>query len=203
MGLVSSLNRPGGNMTGFSFLATAVVAKLLEVLRETAPDAAVTAVLVNPANPQSGAYVMEAREAARVLGLRLFVIEAGTEAEIDSAFATLVQRKAGALLLAGDTFFHSRFEQLAMLAARHAIPAISQDLDFPSAGGLMSYGASIADADREVGAYAGRILRGAKPADLPVQLSMRVKLILNLKTAKALGLTIPLPLLARADEVIE
>jgi putative tryptophan/tyrosine transport system substrate-binding protein len=203
MGLVGSFNRPGGSMTGVSFLSTAVVAKMLEVLHEVAPNTAVIAALMNPANPQAEADAREVQEAARVLGLELQVLNVGNQAEIDTAFASLVQRHAGGLLIEGDGLFVTRMKQLVVLTARHGIAAIYQGRDFPDAGGLMSYGANRVDALRMAGVYAGRILKGEKPADLPVQQSTKVELIINLATAKALGLTIPLPLLGRADEVIE
>jgi putative ABC transport system substrate-binding protein len=203
MGLVDSLNRPGGNITGVSFLSSAVMAKMLEVLHEVAPNTAVIAALVNPANPQAEADTGEAQEAARFLGLQVHVLNARNESDIDTAFATLVQRHAGALLIEGDGLFVTRMKQLVVLTARHATPAIYQGRDFPDAGGLMSYGASRANALRVAGVYAGRILKGEKPADLPVQQSTKVELIINLTTAKALGITVPISLLGRADEVIE
>jgi putative ABC transport system substrate-binding protein len=203
LGLVAGLNRPGGNMTGVSFVATAVVAKMLEVLHEAIPKATVVAVLVNPANPNSENNAREAQEAVRILGLDLHVLHASTQREIDQAIATLVERRVGALLITGDAFFTDQFDQLVALLARHSIPAISSNRDFADAGGLMSYGSSITDAYRISGGYVGRILKGEKAADLPVQQSTRVDLILNLKTAKSLGITFPLTLLGRADEVIE
>jgi putative ABC transport system substrate-binding protein len=203
MGFVSSLNRPGGNITGVSFLSSAVMAKMLEVLHEVVPNAAVMAAIVNPANPQADADTREAQEAARVVGVQLHVLNVSTASEIEIAFASLVQRRAGALLIEGDGLFGTRMKQLVVLTARHGIPAIFQGRDFPDAGGLMSYGASRADALRVAGVYTGRILNGEKPVDLPVQQSVKVELVINMITAKALGLTIPPTLLARADEVIE
>jgi putative ABC transport system substrate-binding protein len=203
LGLVASLNQPGVNITGVSFLSSAVMAKMLEILHDVVPNTAVIAALVNPTNPQAAADTREALEAARVLGLQVHVLNARNESDIDAAFVTLVQRHAGALLIEGDGLFGTRMKQLVVLTARHAIPAIFQGRDFPDAGGLLSYGASRADALRIAGVYTGRILKGEKAADLPVHQSTKVELILNLATAKALGLTVPPSLLARADEVIE
>jgi ABC-type uncharacterized transport system substrate-binding protein len=203
LGLVASLNQPGVNITGASFLSSAVMAKMLEILHDVVPNTAVIAVLVNPTNPQAEADTRDALEAARVLGLQVHVLNAGNESDIDSAFVTLVQRRAGALLIEGDGLFAIRMKQLVVLTARHAIPAIYQGRDFPDAGGLLSYGASRADALRIAGEYTGRILKGEKPADLPVQQSTKVELILNLATAKALGLEMPTSILLRANEVIE
>ena len=168
-----------------------------------APNTAVIAALVNPANPQTEADIIQAQQAARVLGLQLHILRASTAGDIYTAFATLVQRHAGALLIEGDGFFTVRMKQLVVLTARHAIPTIYQGRDFPDTGGLMSYGANRLDAVRLAGVYSGRILNGEKPADLPVQQSTKVQLIINLATAKALGVTIPETLLATADEVIE
>ena len=203
LGFVGSLNRPGGNMTGVSFLSSALMAKMLQILREVAPNTAVIAALVNPANPQTETDIKETQEAARVLGLQLHVLKASTAGDIDTAFAILVQQHVGALLIEGDGLFTVRMKQLVVLTARHAIPAIYQGRDFPDAGGLMSYGANRPDATRLAGVYSGRILNGEKPADLPVRQSTKVELIINLATAKALGLTIPETLLATADEVIQ
>jgi putative tryptophan/tyrosine transport system substrate-binding protein len=203
LGLVASLNRPGGNITGVSFLSTAVVAKMLELLHEAVPSAAIIAVLVNPGNPNGETDTREAQEAARILGLQVLVLHASNDREIDAAFATLVERRAGALLAAGDAFFGDRRDRLAALSARHAIPMIMRAPEFARAGGLMGYGANQAEAIHLAGGYVGRILKGVKPADLPVQLSTKVDLVINLKTAKALGLTIPETLLATADEVIQ
>jgi putative tryptophan/tyrosine transport system substrate-binding protein len=203
LGLVASLNRPGGNITGVSFLSTTTAAIRLQMLHEAVPKAAVIGALVNPANPKAEPDTREAQEAARKLGLQLHVLHASSDQDIDAAFATLVQRRAGALVIDGDVFFSDRLVQLAILSARHAIPAIYTSRGFPDAGGLMSYGASNIDADRLAGGYVGRILKGDKPADLPVQQAVKVELIINLKTAKTLGLTFPITLLGRADEVIE
>jgi putative ABC transport system substrate-binding protein len=203
MGLVPNLNRPGGNVTGVSFLATTTVAIRLQMLHEVAPKAAVIGALINPTNPNAEPNAREAQEAARKLGLELHVLHVSRDQDIDAAFATLVQRRAEALVIDGDTFLSSRMVQLAILSARHVMPAIYSGRDFPDAGGLMSYGASNIDADRLGGVYVGRILKGDKPADLPVQQAVKVELIINLKTAKAIGITFPLTLLGRADEVIE
>ena len=204
IGLVGSLNRPSGNITGVSFLSSAVMAKMLEVLRGVVPDTAVIAALVNPDNPQSEADTRDAQDAARTLGLQLPVLSARTESDINTAFEALVQRNVAGLLIEGDPFFGTAaMKQLVALTTRHAIPAIYQGRELPHAGGLMSYGASRTEALRLAGVYAGRILKGEKPADLPVQQSTKIELIINLKAAKALGLNMPPSLLARADEVIE
>ena len=203
IGLVGSLNRPSGNITGVSFLSSAVMAKMLEVLHEGVPNTTVVAALVNPDNPQSEADTRDAQDAARTLGMQLHVLSARTEGDINTAFETLVQRNAGGLLIEGDPFLFSRMKQLVVLTARHAIPALYQSCDFPDAGGLMSYGASRTDALRLSGVYTGRILKGEKPADLPVMQSIKFQLVINLNTAKALGFEISPSLLARADEVIE
>ncbi len=203
MGLVDSLNRPGGNITGVSFLSSDIVTKMLEALHELLPKGARIAALVNPTNQNAAVDTKEAEAAARTLGLELQVLNASNEREIDDAFALLVERRAGALLIEGDPFFIGRMKQLVVLTARHAIPAIYQSRDFPDAGGLMSYGANRSDALRVAGGYTGRILKGAKPADLPVQLATKLELVVNLNTAKALRLDVPPTLLARADEVIE
>jgi putative ABC transport system substrate-binding protein len=203
MGLVDSLNRPGGNITGVSFLSSDIVAKMLEALHELMPKAARIAVLVNPTNQNAAADTTEAEAATRTLGLELQVLNASNAGEIDDAFALLVERRAAALLIEGDPFFAGRMKQLVVLTARHAIPAIYQGRDFPDAGGLISYGANRADALRVAGDYTGRILKGAKPADLPVQLATKLELVVNLYTAKALRLDVPPTLLVRANEVIE
>jgi putative ABC transport system substrate-binding protein len=203
MGLVDSLNRPGGNITGVSFLSSDIVAKMLEALHELMPKTARIAALVNPTNQNAAVDTKEAEAAARTLGLELQVLNASNASEIDDAFALLVEQRAAALLIEGDPFFIGRMKQLVVLTARHAIPAIYQGRDFPDAGGLMSYGANRSDALRLAGGYTGRILKGERPVDLPVQLATKVELVVNLNTAKALGLKIPLPLLGRADEVIE
>jgi putative ABC transport system substrate-binding protein len=202
-GLVASLNRPGGNITGVSFLSTAIAAKELEVLHGVAPDTAVVAALVNPTNPTTEGELRDWQEAARILGLRLQILNASTGRDIDAAFETLVQGRVRALIIQGESFFNSRLKQLVALTVRHAIPAIYTGREFVDAGGLMSYGANIPEAFRITGLYAGRILKGERPGDLPVQQATKVELIVNLTTAKAIGLTVPLSLLAIADEVIE
>jgi putative ABC transport system substrate-binding protein len=204
LGLVASLNRPGGNLTGVTNLNVEVGPKRVELLHELLPSATLIAVLVNPTNPTIGEpFVRDLEAAARTLGLKLHVLHASTERDFDTVFATLVQLRAGALVISPDQFLTSRIEQLARLTLRHGVPAISQLRQFTAAGGLASYGSSETEYYRPVGIYTGRILNGEKPADLPVQRSSKVELIINLKTASTLGLTIPLPLLGRADEVIE
>jgi len=203
LGLVASLARPGGNLTGVVTLSGELGLKRLELLHELVPTATTLALLVNPTYPNAEALASTLQAEARILGLQLQVLHASTEREIDQVFATLVQLRAGGLVIATDPFFLTRSEQFAALALRHAIPSIFQYRAFAMAGGLMSYGTSIEDLNRQAGIYTGRILKGEKPADLPVQQATKVELIINLKTAKALGLTIPLSLLGRADEVIE
>ncbi len=203
-GLVTSLSRPGGNVTGVVTLNVEVAAKRLELLHELVPTATIVALLVNPTNPTLAETITRDLEvAARTLGVQLHVLHASSEREIDTAFATLVELRAGALVIGADAFFNSRSEQLAALTLRHAVPAIYQFREFVSAGGLMSYGSTVADTYRPLGVLTGRILKGEKPAELPVQQATKVELIINMKTAKALGLTVPLPLLGRADAVIE
>ncbi len=202
-GLVASLARPGGNLTGVSFLVVELYPKRLELLSELVPQAKVIALLVNPNLPETARVIPDVQEAARSKGVQIHILEASTESEIDAAFATLVQLQAGALLVGSDPFFNSRRELLVALASRHAVPAIYQGREFPATGGLISYGASFTSVFRQLGIYAGRILKGAKPADLPVEQPTRFELVINLNTAKALGLTVPQALLARADEVIE
>jgi putative tryptophan/tyrosine transport system substrate-binding protein len=202
-GLVVSLNRPGGNLTGVSTLGGELGPKRLEVLRELLPAATSLAVLLNPTGPNVESTLRDLQAAARTLGVALHVLHASTESEFEMAFAIVAQLRAGGLSIGPDGFFFSRSEQLAALGLRHAVPTIFQNREFPAAGGLMSYGASTLDSYRLMGLYAGRILKGEKPADLPVQQATRVELVINMKTAKALGLTFPLTLLGRADEVIE
>ncbi len=204
LGLVASLSRPGGNVTGVTSLAVEVGPKRLELAHDLIPTATIMALLVNPTNPLAEAVSRDLQAAARTLGLELHVLHASTERDFEAVFTTLVQLRAAALVIgSADPFFTSRAEQLAALALRHAVPAIYQFREFAAAGGLVSYGGRVTDSYRQAGVYTGRILKGEKPADLPVQQSTKVELIINLKTAKALGLTIPLPLLGRADEVIE
>jgi putative tryptophan/tyrosine transport system substrate-binding protein len=202
-GLVTTMNRPGGNVTGASRLAITLAPKRLELLHELSPKATVIGLLVNPTNPRSGLVVQQIEEAARALGIRLHVLKASTEGELDSVFASLVQLGVGALLVAQEPSYIRWREQIIALAARHTIPTTYGQREYPAAGGLMSYDASAADSFRQVGVYVGRILKGEKPADLPVMQPTKFELVLNLKTAKALGLTIPDKLLALADEVIE
>ena len=203
VGLVPSLARPGGNLTGVTNLTAEVAPKRLEMLHAVVPTTTI-ALLVNPKSPElSEPQSQELQVAARKLELQLHVLNASTESEIDTAFATLVQLRAGGLVIGADALFSSRVEQLAALALRHRIPAIYQFPEFTAAGGLMSYGNNLRDMLRLSGLYTGRILKGEKPADLPVQQATKVELIINLKTAKALGLTMPTALLVRADEVIE
>jgi putative tryptophan/tyrosine transport system substrate-binding protein len=202
-GLVASLARPGGNLTGVSMMNAELMAKRVELLSELVPHARVIALLVNPDNPGAERMMREVPEAARAKGAQLQILKAGTESEIDAAFATLVQLHAGALVVQADPLFGRRREQLAELASRHAIPAIYDWREFVAVGGLISYGPSRSVAIRQLGIYVGKILNGAKPADLPVQQPTTFELVVNLNTAKALGLTVPPSILARADEVIE
>jgi len=203
LGLVSSLNRPGGNVTGVTFLVNALGAKRLELLRELVPSAKIVGFLVNPANPTSESVTADTQAAARALGIELVIRNARGESDIDSAFESLAQERVNAVIIGTDQLFTSRRDQLVALAARHALPAIHYLREFADAGGLISYGASITDAYRLAGGYAGRILKGEKPADLPVQQTVKFELAINANTAKALGLTVPDKLLVAADEVIE
>jgi putative ABC transport system substrate-binding protein len=203
-GLVASLARPGGNLTGVSMLLDELTAKRLVLLTELVPRAQVIALLMNPSNRTSAERVIrEVEEAARTRGSQLHVLKAGSEGEIDTAFASLVELQAGALVVAADPFLSSRREQIVALASRHAVPSIYAWREFTAAGGLISYGASLTSAFRLVGHYAGKVLKGTKPADLPVQQPTTFELVINLKTAKALGLAVPPTVLAIADEVIE
>jgi ABC-type uncharacterized transport system substrate-binding protein len=203
LGLVASLSRPGGNLTGVTSLTTEVGPKRLELLHEAVPAATLIGLLLNPTNPQNEAFLRDQQAAARILGVQLHVLYASAERDFDAAFATLVQLRAGGLVIGPDAFVNSRTEQLAALALRHAVPTSFQGRDGAAAGGLMSYGGSITEAIRLAGVYTGRILKGEKPADLPVQQATKFEMILNLKTAKALDLTVPTSTLLRADEVIE
>jgi putative ABC transport system substrate-binding protein len=203
LGFVSQLNRPDGNITGVSFLNTELVGKRLELLHECLPGATTMAALINPTNAQAEADTMGAQEAARRLGVALRIFKVSNAAEMPGTFANLVEQGVGALFIEGDALFQNLLTPLIVLTARHGVPAIWGGREFPDLGGLMSYGADRSDAVRIAGVYAGRILKGEKPADLPVQQSTRVELIINLKTAKALGLTVPLALQASADELIE
>jgi putative tryptophan/tyrosine transport system substrate-binding protein len=203
LGLVASLARPGGNLTGVSLLADELTPKRLELLSELVPQAGVIALLVNPNNANAERIIRDGQEAARAKGVRLTILKAGSASEIDTAFATFVPLHAGALVVSADPFLTSRREQLAALASHHAVPAIYAWREFAASGGLISYGSSLTAAFLLVGIYAGKILKGAKPADLPVQQPTTFELVVNLNTAKALGLTVPPSILARADEVIE
>ena len=203
LGVVSSMSRPGSNMTGVASFGVEVGPKRAELLHEVVPTATTMALLINPSSPAvAESTTKEVQAAARTLGLNLQVVHASTELDFDTVFATLIQR-AGGLVISPDAFFTARAEQLAALALRHRVPAIYQYPEFTAAGGLMSYGGNLTDLYRQAGVYVGQILKGEKPADMPVQQITKVELIINLKTAKALGLTIPPMLLARADEVIE
>jgi putative tryptophan/tyrosine transport system substrate-binding protein len=202
-GLVASLNRPGGNVTGIVSLAVELVQKRLEVLRELLPTATTMALIINPANPIGETQRRESEAAARILGVKLHVLNATTESDFASVFADLDGLRPNGLLMGSDTLFLSRAEQIAALTVRHALPAIFPFPEFVRAGGLMAYSSSVNETYRLMGVYTGRILKGEKPADLPVQQSTRVELIINMKTARGLGLTFPLTLLGRADEVIE
>jgi putative tryptophan/tyrosine transport system substrate-binding protein len=203
LGLVASLNRPGGNLTGVTTLGVELDPKRLELLHSVVPTATTLGALLNPTNPNAATHTRELQPAARALGFRLEMLHATSERDFDGVFARLAELKAGGLVIGTDGLFISRGEELGALAARHAMPAIFQFRTFAEAGGLMSYGGSLADMYRQSGIYAGRILKGEKPVDLPVEQVTRVELIINLKTARALGFDVPRELLARADEVIE
>ena len=202
-GVVTSLHRPGGNITGVSGFMTEMEPKRLELLRELRPHATTTAVLVNPNEPSIEIRVSDIQTAARSVGQEITILNASTIRDIDAAFARLAQMRADALLVAGDPFFFNRAAQLVVLAARHAIPSLYSRREFAAAGGLMSYGSTFNDIYRLVGVYAARILKGEKPGDLPIQLATKFELVINLSTARALGIEVPSTLLARADEVIE
>jgi putative tryptophan/tyrosine transport system substrate-binding protein len=200
---VVSLNRPGGNVTGVSNLGIELMPKRLELLSAIVPDLSVIAFLVNPTRPNAEAEIGGMRAAARAIGREILVLHASSESDFNTAFSTVVQRRARGLVIGGDNFFISRHEQLVALAARHAIPTIYPRRESVALGGLMSYGTDLPDLYRLVGVYTGRILNGDKPADLPVQQASKVELVINMKTAKRLGLNLPITLLGRADEVIE
>jgi putative tryptophan/tyrosine transport system substrate-binding protein len=202
-GLVASLARPGGNLTGITIITAGLMPKRFEVISDLVPQARRIALLVTQNNPLSESMMRDVPEAARTKGVELHILKAGTESEIDAAFATLVPLDAGALAVGADSFFTSRREQIVALASRYGIPGIYEGRSFVASGGLISYGTSLAAVNRQIGAYVGRILKGAKPADLPVQQPTTFELVVNLNTAKALGLTVPPSILARADEVIE
>ena len=202
-GLVASLSRPGGNVTGVTWLAVELMSKRLELMSELVPQARAIALLVNPASRQTERVVRDVQEGPRPRGVQLPLLKAGSESEVDAAFASLVQGPAGALVVQPEPFLNSRRQQIVALAARHAVPAIYGIREYAAAGGLISYGASLTAAYRLAGNYAGSILKGAKPAELPVVQPTKFELVINMKTANALGLTIPPSILARADEVIE
>jgi putative ABC transport system substrate-binding protein len=202
-GLVASLALPGGNLTGVTFIATELMPKRLELISELVPQARVIALLVNPNNTNAEPMIRDVQEAARAKGVQLAILKAGSESEIDAAFAALVQLHTGALVIGADALFFSGRDQLVALASGHSVPAIYDAREYADAGGLISYGASLTGTYRQAGIYAGRTLKGEKPADLPVQQPTTFELVVNLKTAHSLGLTIPPSILARADEVIE
>jgi len=203
LGFVITLARPGGNLTGFTIMGAELPPKRLDLLAQMVPQAGVIALLVNPNNPTNAPMIRDMQQAARAKGVELPVLKAGAEGDFEAAFANLAELHAGALVIAADAFFNSRREELVALAARHAVPAIYEWREFAELGGLISYGPSATGIYRQVGAYVGRVLAGEKPADLPVQQPTTFELVVNLKTAKELGLTIPPSILARADEVIE
>jgi putative tryptophan/tyrosine transport system substrate-binding protein len=202
-GLVASLNRPGGNVTGVALFANSLGPKRFELLRELVPTAKLIAVMANPTNPPGNADRRDVETAAHAGGQRIVVLEASVERDFEPAFTAMVQQGADALLVMADPFFNNRREQLVALVARHAVPAVYEWREFAEAGGLMSYGSSITEAHRQTGLYTGQILKGTKPADLPFQRAVKIELVINLRTAKTLDLTFPITLLARADEVIE
>jgi len=202
-GLVASLSRPGGNVTGVTWLAVELMSKRLELMSELVPQARAIALLVNPASRQTERVVRDVQEGPRPRGVQLPLLKAGSESEVDAAFASLVQGPAGALVVQPEPFLNSRRQQIVALAARHAVPAIYPLREYATAGGLISYGASLSAAYRQTGIYAGRILKGAKPADLPLEQPTKFELVISKKTAKALGITIPQSILVRADRVIE
>jgi putative tryptophan/tyrosine transport system substrate-binding protein len=203
LGLVASLNRPGGNATGISLMGVELAPKLIDLLHQLLPTASVIAVLTNPTNAHNDALIGRLQDAGRLLGLRLHFLQASNANEIDAAFETLIKVQAGGIFVMMDPFFLVQRDRIVALAAQHAVPAIYGWRGFVAAGGLMSYGADLADSFRQAGVYVGKILKGANPADLPVQQAVKLDLVINLKTAKTLGLTIPLTLAGRADEVIE
>lgn len=203
LGLVASLNRPGGNITGIHVMTNSLEAKRLGLLHELVPHAVNIALLTNPSTPGAESQLTEAEAAAHAIGRKIHILKAGSEPELDNAFASLVNTRAEALLVAADPFFNAHRQRIVAMAARYAIPAIYEFREFAAAGGLMSYGISLADAYRQVGLYSGKILGGAKPADLPVMQPTKFELVINLKAAAALGMSVPPLLLARADEVIE
>jgi len=202
-GLVESLNRPGANITGVMLVIGLLGAKRLELVRELVPAAEAIAVLVNPKNPNAALETRDVQDAARALGRETYVLNASIESDIDAAFTTVVGQRIGALLVMADPFFVTRRDQFVALAARHALPTIYPLREFVASGGLISYGTSIADVFRQTGEYVGQVLKGTKPADLPIMQPTRFELVINLKTAKTLGLTVPLTLQVAADEVIE
>jgi putative ABC transport system substrate-binding protein len=203
IGLVPSLSRPGGNLTGMTPLNMELTPKRLELLHELLPNATIIAALLNPSNANAEPQSKDLEAAARILGLQLHILHASTEGEFDAVFANVAKLQAGGLVIGADAFFNSRIDQLAARSVRHQVPTIYQDRLFAAAGGLMSYGGSVTDAFHQAGIYTARILKGEKPADLPVVQSTKVELFINLKTAQTLGITFPLTLLGRADEVIE
>jgi putative tryptophan/tyrosine transport system substrate-binding protein len=202
-GLIASLSRPGGNLTGVSIMSTELVTKQLDLLSELVPQAGLFTLLANPKNPNDQRMVRDMQAAGRIKGVQLQILNISTDGDLETGFASLVQQHVGAVIIGTDAFFNLRREQLAALAARHAIPAMYYWREFAVAGGLISYGASLTGVFRQAGTYVGRVLGGAKPADMPVQQPTKFELVVNMKTAQALGLTVPQTLLARADEVIE